>query len=57
MAHTRFFGSEAEAEMEFQRMQKELGEIIKQMCESTLDEDRAMKAGSDAISKFVEQFP
>jgi hypothetical protein len=56
MVHTRFFGSEEEAQMEFSKMRAALGEIIKILSDSA-DDDLAMKVGEDAISKFVELFP
>ncbi|WP_395731181.1 hypothetical protein [Prosthecobacter sp.] len=57
MVHTRFFSLEEEAQTEFDKMRVELGEIIGLICDSSLDEERAMEAGENAVSRFVEQFP
>ena len=57
MVHTRFFGSEEEAQIEFNKMRQELGEIIKLIGDNALDEDGASDKAVDAISQFVERFP
>lgn len=57
MVHTRFFGSEEEAQIEFIKMRTELEKIITLICDDALDEERSMEMAVDAISQFVAQFP
>jgi hypothetical protein len=58
MVHTRFFGTEQEAQAGFDLMSLELARIIVMIpLASDPDGDSKMRPVSDAISKFVEKFP
>jgi hypothetical protein len=58
MFHTRWFGSEADASAEFERMKSGLGAILNII--PRVDEPEAdvkCQRVADAIGAFVEQFP
>ena len=58
MVHTRFFGTESEAQEEFEKMKVELAAIMDTIPLVTDPEvDGKTKAVSKAISEFVERFP
>lgn len=58
MAHTRFFGTESEAQGEFERMKRDLAKIVDTIPLVTDHEVEAKSRGvSQAISAFVERFP
>jgi hypothetical protein len=58
MVHTRFFGSEAEAQAEFKKMRIELTEILSNIPSTTDSEaDAKSRIANRLISEFVERFP
>jgi hypothetical protein len=58
MFHTRFFGSEANASAEFERMKGGLGAILNIIPRVDDPEtDAKYQRVADAIGAFVEQFP
>ncbi len=54
MCHTRFFGTEPEAQREFETMRAELSKIVSTIPIATDPESRAV---SDSLSEFVRRFP
>jgi len=58
MFHTRFFGSQQEAESEYEQMKVEMADILNVIpLTSAPKDDEKMALVSDAISKFVERNP
>jgi len=58
MVHTRFFGTEAEAQSEFEMMRAELSRIINTIpLDPDPDGDSKMPAVSESLSEFVRMFP
>lgn len=58
MVHTRFFGTKAEAQTEFEMMRAELSRIISTIPSSSdPDDDSKMAEVSDSLSEFVRRFP
>ena len=57
MMHTRFFGSPDEAQPQFEKMKTEIDAILKNIpLKSEASRDH-VSAVSDAITKFIKQFP
>jgi len=58
MVHTRFFGAESEAQVEFESMRAELSRIMSTI-PLAADPEVGSKSGavSESISEFVERFP
>ena len=58
MVHTRFFGTESEAQSEFEMMRAELSRIISTIpLAGDPDGDSKMAAVSESLSEFVRRFP
>ena len=58
MVHTRFLGSESEAQSEFEKMRAELSRIISTIPLTTDPEvDSKSRALSESLSDFVRRFP
>jgi hypothetical protein len=58
MFHTRFFGTESEAQDEFESMRSELSKIISTIPLAADPEVRSKsRVVSESISEFVERFP
>jgi hypothetical protein len=58
MVHTRFFGTESEAQSEFESMRAELSRIISNIpLASDHKGDSKMPAVSDSLSEFARRFP
>lgn len=58
MMHTRFFGTQQDAETEFEQMKYGLAEILNIIpLETDSNADEKMETVSDAISRFVQQYP
>jgi hypothetical protein len=58
MVHTRFFGTESEAQTEFERMRTDLSRIIGEIplaADSAVDSKSL--AVSESLSEFVRRFP
>jgi hypothetical protein len=57
MMHTRFFGTQQDADNQFERMKYGLAEILDIIpLETDPNVDEKMETVSDAISKFVQQY-
>jgi hypothetical protein len=56
MVHTRFFPSEASAEIGFDETKSELGKILALIPLEDEADDERMRIAQDAITKFVEQY-
>jgi hypothetical protein len=58
MCHTRFFGTESEAQSEFESMKSELSRIVSIIPLVTdLEVDSKSRTVCDFISEFVKRFP
>jgi hypothetical protein len=58
MMHTRFFGTQQDAETEFEQMKYRLAEILNIIpLKTDPNVEEKMELVSDAISKFVQQYP
>ena len=58
MMHTRFFSSREEGVLEFGRMKAALDEILARIpAKSDAHVEEKMRKVSDAIARFVKQFP
>jgi len=58
MVHTRFFGTESEAQREFESMRAELSRIISTIpLVADSEVDSKSQVVTDCISEFVERFP
>jgi hypothetical protein len=56
MLHTRFFGSEEEAETEYESMKSALAKLL-EAADETAEIDGGREVLLDGVSKFVEMFP
>lgn len=56
MVHTRFFLSEASAEIGFDETESELGKILALIPLEDEADDERMRIAQDAIAEFVEQY-
>jgi hypothetical protein len=58
MVHTRFFGTESEAQSEFESMKVELSKIIATIPRASDPHiDSKARAVSESLSEFVRRFP
>lgn len=58
MVHTRFFGTDSEAQAEFESMKPELGRILDTIpLASEADLESKVPEVAEALSGFVERFP
>jgi hypothetical protein len=56
MVHTRFFLSEASAEIGFNETERELGKILALTPLEDEADDERMRIAQDAIAEFIEQY-
>lgn len=56
MMHTRFFGSEQEAESQYEQMKNAIS-VLLEAAEQTAEADRGRKVLMNGVSEFVEKFP
>jgi hypothetical protein len=57
MLHTRYFSSVAEAQPEYEEMKLELGRILKNFADESVDAEQANHNLFAAVEQFVERFP